>query len=374
VAQQTALIYNNFFETRGGGERSSLDLALALEALGFDVALASAQTCSVSVQELNQSFGISEEHQWPLYEFSSETELEEFIAGERFDVFVNHTSCSFMPNRASCGIYMAMFPLVSPPAAKTALRTYDAIACNSPFTKNYVLRRWGRDLNVVVIPPPVSKVHQAKKPEFEQKEALILNVGRFNVFGHNKCQLEAVRTFSQFVEDGVVDPSWKLLVAGHVNESPETNDYVQQCRDAAGAAANIEIRTNISLGELCLCYQRASVVWQFTGIGLLFGEKPGNCEHLGLAALDGFAYGAIPVVYHRGGMTYFIKHGFNGYCFGSAEELAQITRLLAHSFGTEFHRKLFDYTCESVQYFTFDVFKSKIAKVLEHASNLGRLQ
>ena len=371
MAGLKALIYNNYFETLGGGERSSLDLARALGLLGFEVTLACAQKCAVSGEQLCRAFGLTDAPPWPLLEFESEDALGEHTASTGYDVFVNHTSCSFMPNRAKFGIYMAMFPYESPPAGMPALRSYQVIACNSPFTRNYVSRRWGRDLHVAVAPPPISEIHAQNKAVFERKELLIINIGRFNVFGHNKCQLEAIRAFRSFAEDGTLDESWRLVVAGHVNESPETLEYLEQCRREAHGAP-IEVRTNITLEDLRDYYERASAVWQFTGIGLPFGEKPGLCEHLGLVALDGFAYGTAPVAYHRGGMTYFIKHGFNGYTFADQEELGQIMRFMGHSFGTDIHRRLFNYTRESVQYFTFDVFKNRFAKLLENAGVLAK--
>ena len=68
-----------------------------------------------------------------------------------------------------------------------------------------------------------------------------------------------------------------MVVAGYVNESPENNAYVDQCR-AAAQDSNVEIRTNATLDSLQSLYRRASCLWQFTGIQLGFGKQPERCQ------------------------------------------------------------------------------------------------
>ena len=300
----------------------------------------------------------------PLSEFSSEQEIGEFLLREGIDLFVNHTSCSFMPNPAPFGIYMAMFPLEFSAEKSAALSSYQFICCNSHFTRFYVRRRWGENLNSVVIPPPISEVHLSQNSiSFDQKEKLIINVGRFNVGGHQKCQDQAIRAFGELNQQGILDSSWQLTVAGHVNRSPENDAYLESCRRAADGL-NVEVLTNISLAELCALYRRASALWQFTGVNLPFGVNPGHCEHLGLVALDSFAYGVIPIAYQRGGMSYFIKHGVNGFVFSDIAELAEIMKLISDSYRSSAHRSLFENSVQSKTDFTFEAFRRRITELI----------
>ena len=359
-----ALIYNNYFHTAGGGERSTLDLALALDNLGFDVTLATAQLTDVCMEKLKASFGIPKSYNWPLKQYLSEVELAEAVRTENIELFVNHTFCSYMANPAPLGWYMVMFPYPNTADELQRLGSYQLIACNSHFTREYVHTRWAANLPTAVLAPPISETHISRNPvSLWEKEKLILTLGRFNVKGHNKCQLEAIQEFVKLSKQGVLDSEWRMVVAGYVNESPENNAYVDQCR-AAAQDSNVEIRTNATLDSLQSLYRRASCLWQFTGIQLGFGKQPERCEHLGLVALDCYCYGVIPVVYHRGGMTHIVDHGSSGYCFADSDELKDVMSLLSSQFGKAFHQRLFVNCLQQADAHSFPAFKDSIENQL----------
>ena len=362
ISRAKALVYNNNFATAGGGERSALEVAMCLDQLGYEVILAMAQLTDVSIDQLKASFGIGIEYDWELQKHRSEKHLARAVQEQGIDLFVNHTFCSYMQNTAPLGIYMAMFAYATDPIELENLRTYNVIACISSFTEQYVRRRWGDDLRTAVIPPPISTVHGGDCP-FESKERLVLNIGRFNVRGHNKCQLEAVEAFCRLQNDGVLDQTWMMIVAGYVNESPENLAYLERCEQAA-SRARVEVQTNASLDELQQLYRRACCLWQFTGVNLPFGDAPERCEHLGLVALDCYSYGVIPVVYHRSGMTYLIEHGRNGYCFGGYEELSDIMGLLNRHFGGKLHQEIYGHCLEGAADHDFESFRSSVERVI----------
>lgn len=355
------LLYDNYFETAGGGERCCLDIASAFASLGFEVELATASSASFVLEEVRGCFGLKEGESWPLRRLADEEELFRYAAAERFDVFVNHTFCSFMPNPAPLGVYMVMFPAPCPPEKRGFLSTYHCFPCCSAFSEQYVRTWWGEELPTSVLIPPISAAHFKQPPvQLREKEKLILNVGRFNVFGHNKCQLEAIKNFVRLIEDDVLDQSWRLIVAGRINPSPETEDYVGKCREAA-AGANVQIRTNVSFADLCSLYRKASMLWQFTGCGLEFGVKPEHCEHLGLVSLDCFVYGTIPVVYHRGGMNQILEYGRDGFSFQDYTELRSVMEFFAPRFQGAAHLQLYQAALQKSKCFSFAAFKDKIA-------------
>lgn len=362
---KTALIYNNYFPTAGGGERSALDVALALDQLGFDIVLATAQIINANLDEIVKPFGVQGYQNWKFLEFESEDQLANWVQEADCELFVNHTFGSSMYNPARYGVYVAMFPHFVSEVQRAQLHSYDFVACNSAFTENYVKMRWGSELQTQVLVPPISTKGVPQLPQsVAQKEKLIIVVGRFNVNGHNKKQLDAIQAFIRLRDAQVLDGSWKMVVTGHVNESPENEAYLAQCR-ATAAHYNIEIIPNIAFAALQALYFRASCLWQFTGFGLPFGEKPEHCEHLGLVALDCFIYGVIPIVYQRSGVSLLMRHGIEGYSFGTQTELGEIMTVVDDSLQSDFHEFIFNNLKQQATSFSFEFFRDSFGAQLQ---------
>lgn len=356
-----AWIYNAYFDTAGGGERSTLIFAKALEELGYDLIFVSTNPCRRGIGCLLALFQIELLHLCEFLVFESEAELGAAMAEAEVDLFLNHTYGSSMPNTAGIGLYLTMFPHEIDAEAVSDLKTYHSILVISPFVEWNARIRWGEQLTYELVWIPLAE--RGAPPVLNEKEKLILNVGRFNVFGHNKCQKEAIEHFLALVERGALDSSWRMVVAGVVNESPETNAYVDACRTLA-RKGNVEILTDVSTTDLYELYRRAAYFWQFTGVGLEFGQTPEHCEHLGLVTLDCFASGVVPVAYHRGGVSGIIEYGMNGYLFGNLNELSEIMRLQADVFHTSFHERLYQESLRSAGKYSFAELKRTLFSVL----------
>lgn len=365
-----AVVFNNFLKTAGGGERSSLDYAAAFCDLGYQVIFAVDHQVGMTLDQATAPFGITLPGHCELREFNGIGELLHFVRTAGCEVFLNHTYCSFVVNYAPIGLYAAMFPTHIGPAEVANLRTYSRILCISEFTRQYVGLRWSDDLLLETLCPPISKTHSHSSDDssFEMKERLILNIGRFNVFGHNKNQLEAIKSFTRAVDRGIFDRDWKLRVIGQVNNGAETLAYVDACQQAA-KGYRVEICLNAPLSLLQESYRRASYLWQFTGYGLEFGLQPERCEHLGLVALDGFAYGVLPVVYERGGAALLLRHGRDGFVFWSQDDLDGICSEMAKSFGSVLHRYRFETALTRIEDFYFEGFKNQLG---EHLSQIKK--
>lgn len=363
----TAMVFNNHFRTAGGGERSSLDYASALRALGFRIILATDHRIEMNLEEITKPFGIEfDESHWKLEQYPGIEALQREIQEKKISVFVNHTYGSWVKNYALLGIYCVMFPHdfgrenTFEREEIANIRTYNRIHCNSKFTEQYVHQFWAADLPTKVFVPPISKSHTyGLKSKFEDKEKIILNIGRFNVFGHEKHQLKAIETFVDGCKRGDFDPLWKLLVIGRVNEGRETHKYVEECRKTA-KGYNIEIIVDASFEYIIEAYQRASYLWQFTGYGLEFGEKPDQCEHLGLVVLDCFSYGVLPLVYQRGGAALLLKHGEDGFVFRDSEDLLMTMKMLISEHGSFIHRRRFRRSQERFEEFRFEAFRGRL--------------
>ena len=247
------------------------------------------------------------------------------------------------------------------------LSTYDYFFCISEFTKLYTMRYWSECVKgkvVEMLIPPISEKHLNSTTKFEDKEKLILNVGRFCVAGHNKNQLEAINSFKQLVDDGILDSSWKLEICGQYNDVADTVVYLKRCKEAAHGY-NIDIQTNVPFNSLCNSYRRASVLWQFTGFGTPFGVKPEKCEHLGLVALDALAYGTIPVMFARSGASFVIDSGVDGFVFSDYAELKSIMAFIDKCYTTDFHLSFFEKAKAKAGAVSYKNFQENLMNILK---------
>jgi glycosyltransferase involved in cell wall biosynthesis len=335
-----AVVYSRYLETLGGGERSSLDTGLALRDLGYNVEIVTDRPTAISASQLCAAFGVKDPKGLKVVSYNDEREMSQALARRGVDLFVNHTWGSFLPNPCRNGIYMLMFPWRAPAADIAYLAGYNCIACISPFTELYAKDMWGRGLPTRVISPPISgDALDEPEPSVERKDRLVLVVGRFNVDGHNKNQLDAIDTFCTLYDQGVLDSRWSLAVVGRVNQAPRSRAYLAQCR-ARAEGYPVEIHTDLPFSDLQRLYRRAALLWQFTGFGLDFGVYPEQCEHLGLVALDALAYGTIPVVYQRSGVGLMLSDGVDGFLFGDAIELTAVMRWFDRVMGSEAHLQM----------------------------------
>lgn len=360
--KKKALIFNQNLHIRGGGERLCFEIASALETDGYQISFISTGENFVDPMQLAADFGIRPAQPWALFFVDSPGMVSEYCRSYGCDLFINNSFGSYLENPAPVGIYSTMFPRLVNDRERRALSTYTGIYCISHFTELYTARRWFSQ-NLQVIVPPISDVHLSQPAvAFEEKSKLLLCVGRFNVRGHSKCQLEAIQTFVEMQHDGILGDDWRLVVAGRVNEGEENLLYLNQCRNASNR--NVTIYENIELSRLIKLYRQAAALWQFTGFGRDFGVDPECCEHLGLVALDSFAYGTLPMVYHRGGMPYVISHGVNGYCFSDRAELSEIMRSFALHLGGSFHRYQFEQSRRTAERFTFAHFAKEFTAMV----------
>ena len=362
--KRKAFVYNCYLDTGGGGERSSLDFAAALDDIGYEVSLVSTRPININLESLKSSFGVDERFDWAIRYFETQEDLSRAVKKEGVEVFVNHTYSSFMSNPAAIGVYVAMFPTPTLPDNIKALLTYDVICCISEFTQEYVSRFWYDKLPCEVIYPPISQVHQdGELGSFENKQRLVIQIGRFNTEGHSKCQLEAIETFVRLRKENILGSSWKMKVLGRVNSGANNERYIEDCRNAI-ENTDVEIITNGSLEVIRDLYRKACCLWQYTGYGLDYGEAPQFCEHLGLVAMDCFSYGTIPIIYHRGGMVPLINHGENGFSFGSQQELMETMSQISTQFGSDFHRRIYQNSKDSTKLLCFSEYRDSVQSML----------
>lgn len=357
-----AAIYNRYLKTAGGGERSSLECARALEDLGFEIFLITDPNTDLKIASLISSFGINPRSHWHLVELASEEDIKKFCKENHITIFLNHTFANYMPSPVDFGVYVLMFPHVVGEEQLKAIRSYRHIFSNSEFTKLHVLSRWGADLPITVLPPPIATIFFDSAKNACIKSKLILNVGRFNVDGHSKCQKEVIESFLRLKKDGILDSEWRLAVVGQLNEGKKNKDYFDKC--AAYSSESVFVKQNVPIRELIALYQEAAVLFQFTGFGIDYGISPERCEHFGLVAIDALCFGTIPVVYDRSGAGYIIRWGETGYTFRNYKELALCMSHIASDYGTRMHTIQMQHCRIEAQKFSYGVFRKEVERSL----------
>lgn len=333
-----AVVYNDYMDTLGGGERSALAFALALEKMDFHVEILSTRPVP-SAEQINRIFG--DEFSGLTVRHVKTSNVSRYLQSSELSLFLNHTYMSFHSNPARVGLYSLMFPnypisSVSDPKAHRAINSYQGMICNSSFTKNYLEGFWEFPKNKsYVLHPPLSRSfieHKAPKQLIARKRQQFVHIGRFNPGNHNKNQKLIIEGFIEALSREQALKNWQLVLIGNVNETEESKAYFQDCqRIASRFPENILIRHGVDQAELVDQLKSAFGYIHGTGAFLAPGVEPHKCEHFGIGIAEAMAFGAIPLVYARGGifdildpyengLVYLDQEGLvDGYC-----ELAQL--------------------------------------------------
>ncbi|HEX5798192.1 MAG TPA: glycosyltransferase [Candidatus Saccharimonadales bacterium] len=255
-------IYNEYIDAKGGGEKVCLALAEALSKK-YDVSIVSPK--EVNLDELEEYFNLDlskvkldvisrrtltakivDRLLLPggLKALIKDYRYFKIIKQKNFDIFVNNTHQSNLPNPANKGIYMCMFPqrLEGEPTDNTikkiyrffirmlyrvflfkgrrhAIDTYDLITANSKYTQGYIKKYWNKKSEILY--PICDSMKNSEK-----KQKIILNVGRF--FGdrdlvHHKRQDFLLKSF---IESDLHKLGWELHFAGSVEENAKALKYI----------------------------------------------------------------------------------------------------------------------------------------------------
>lgn len=196
--------------------------------------------------------------------------------------------------------------------------TYDAVVCNSHFTRSWIRRWWGLDAEVAY--PPVTR-----REPVDPKSPIILSVGRFFAKdrGHSKKQLEMVHAFRRLCDEGL--DGWELHLVGGCQAIDRP--YLDEVERAAEGLP-VTIHVDAPAAELDELYARAAIYWQATGLGEDPEEAPEVQEHFGIAIIEAMSAGTVPVVHGTGGPAETVRHDVDGFHFRSIDELVSQTQML----------------------------------------------
>lgn len=196
------------------------------------------------------------------------------------------------------------------------LSKFKSIICYSHFVRDIIKSKLNK--NVVVIPPPV--LTDKFKPA--NKEKLIISVGRFFRWPHNKKQDILIDAYKQLHKLSEFK-DWRFVLIGSVDKGEQ--DYLEEIKLKAKGLP-IEIIPNIDFTLLTKFYGKAMIYWHAAGFEENLIKYPERAEHFGMTTIEAMSAGCIPLVFNGGGQKEIVKEGKNGFLWNTLPELINKTR------------------------------------------------
>lgn len=313
-----AALYDPYLDILGGGEKHILSILKVFEENNYDLTIFWDEKLQDDIKaRLNLSFKYLINFQPSI--FSKKGVLKKLFLLKNFDYFFYVTDGSYFFSSALNNFVFCMVPnkkLYSLSALnKWKTSNYKFIA-NSKFTHDW-LKKWR--VNSLVVHPYVDSKFVSSVVDFDQKEKIILSVGRFFKHLHSKKQEVIIDYFKKLKENYPQFKSYKLVLAGGLKD--EDKEYFQKLQKTVGKDPSIKLLPNVSFDELFDLYKKASYFWHFTGLGVNQDKNPHLVEHMGITPLEAMSLGCITFCYNAGGPKEYMVDGKNGFLFKSRSEL-----------------------------------------------------
>lgn len=299
--------YNPYFDGWGGGERYALTLA-SHWSKNHDVFLfwdddairgQAADRFRIDLSRVRTTSNI----------FRGHNLLDKAWKSRAYDLIFFLSDGSVPTTLAKHNILHFQVPFATIRASRFKLSRYDAVVCNSKFTKDNLDRKVGRGATVVYPPVDVSSFSGPHK-----KEHIILSVGRFSGHFEAKKQDVLIDVFREMLHEDVVD-GWKLVLAGGLLDSDR--HYFEKLKTKAHGLP-VDLQPNIDFRALVSLYGRASLYWHAAG----FGETdPEHMEHFGISTVEAMAAGCVPLVFGGGGQKEIVSQGIDGFLWSTKDQL-----------------------------------------------------
>lgn len=299
--------YSPYFDSVSGGERYVLTLA-SYWSKSHDVSLFSDTASLLSKVEERLHIDMSRVTVTKNI-FASRNIFHKLLETSRYDLIFFLTDGSIPTTFARRNILHFQVPFHTVPYHSLKMSRFQAVVCNSEFTKKNLDRRVGK--KSIVIYPPVDPITRAKSA----KKHMILSVGRFHPL---KKQDVLIAAFKKLVKNKAA-VGYELVLAGGVLPADEA--YLASLRASVGKY-KISILPNAPFRTLTQLYNQASVYWHGAG----FKEtKPEHMEHFGITTVEAMSAGVVPIVFDGGGLPEIIEDGISGYLWQTPGELVSKT-------------------------------------------------
>lgn len=352
------LVLNPYLPTMGGGEKHMGYLCQFIEGyynnhVKIDVLVHNYNNIDIhdenyiTIDDLNKRFGIDLKHTYirkldmnmpnNLKESLYNKQLIEDITKE-YDLFINFMFLSKHIGKAKTNIYSCMFP---PKSYKKEIQggilkklgakyydyrfynSYQSFIANSAFTNHWLGEYWKRtSKNIIIYPPVFSEREIYGRYNENEKQNIIVSVGRFFVGAHSKKQLEMVQ---MFVNNKEKFKDYEYHLVGAISNYEEDIAYLEKIKEVARQTDNVYIHENYPFENLLKLYRKAKIFWHGTGFGENENLNPEKMEHFGITTVEAMSFGVVPIVINKGGQQETVKEDVNGYRWNSEEECVEKT-------------------------------------------------
>lgn len=312
-------LYSPYLHILGGGERYLLSIAETLSRK-HDVFLFSDE----SVKEKARSFfniSLDRIQFLPSKIFRTKYLFKKYTSLLSFDIFFYMTDGSLFFSTAMKNFLIIQSPAHIPKLSflnKVKLKQWK-ILCYSKFIQRIISQRLTR--KSFILPPSVEvgdQCHPVRMTsDFKSKKNIILTVGRFFPFPHNKKQDFLLRVFKKHYKKYF--SNWKLVIAGGLTEKGGKEMVNTLRKENKGLP--VDILVNILYSQLEKLYSQAKIYWHAAGFEEDLEENPERAEHFGITTLEAMMQSVVPVVYNGGGQNEIVEEGKSGYLWDSEEEL-----------------------------------------------------
>ncbi|MEK7533140.1 MAG: glycosyltransferase family 4 protein [Patescibacteria group bacterium] len=306
--------YNPYYDGLGGGERYTLTLASHWSKI-HDVVIFWDDPNIVGLSEKRFGIDLTRVRVVPNI-FKNANIFGKLIGSRRYDLIFFLSDGSIPATLAKHNILHFQVPFASVLADPWKMKRYDAIVCNSEFTKNELDPQLG-SRSVVIYPP----VQQVSVSGALSKKKQILSVGRFTGYFQAKKQEVLIEAFTRGYTSGILQ-GWELILAGGL--IPSDQKYFDMLKTLVSDAP-VHFMPNISNDELIVLYQSSRLYWHAAGYGT---TNPAQMEHFGITTAEAMSAGAVPLVYAAGGQLEIVSDGVNGLVWRTPDELIEKTRVL----------------------------------------------
>jgi glycosyltransferase involved in cell wall biosynthesis len=309
-----ALIYNPYFDTLGGGERYTLEIARVLSKSHRVVI---AWNDKKLLEKCKARFGLKfenivvESEPFKVIKGGSLLKKRQMMSDYDLAFFVSDGSLPFMFANKNYLHFQVPFhehKFSLPDIFK--FTQYRRIIVNSRFTEA-VVRRVYKTINTRILYPPVTQMKPGDKTN------MILNVGRFGSPTHPKKQELLIKAFLKLPEK--IRKEWNLVLAGGYKNEEK---YLEKLSKLSGRE-NILVITNPDFRQLKALYSQAKFYWHAAGAGES-DNYPEKMEHFGITTVEAMSAGCVPVVINKGGQPEIVTE-LEGRLWNTQQELVDAT-------------------------------------------------
>jgi len=354
----------------GGGEKYLLDVATTLAKINnsqVHVAISNNSPLSNSkLQQFKHAYVDYFNHDLRNVEFvgsplgTSANVFKKMLWTKQYDLGFYCTDGSLFYSLAKKNILHIQVPLKIDKSGfieRQKLKSWDKITTNSFFTKSIVEPYW--KITVDEAHQPLVDVDSLiDASDLQQKEKIILNVGRFFPQLHSKRQDILVGIFKRLKTQYKKETKgWRLVLIGGV----ENQEFAEKVHKLA-EGLEISFFHDLNQEQLSKWYQKSSIYWHATGYRINDEDEPHKVEHFGISTVEAMAAGCVPVVIAKGGQKEVIGEDFLKWSWLTQKECIKRTKQLI--INKKLRNQLQIAAQKRSRLFGPEVFRSKLAKLI----------